>query len=542
MMGVVYEAVDPVLGRTIALKTIQLAFSATAAEREVFEKRFFTEARVAARLSHSGILVVHDVGRDADTGLLYIALEYLKGRTLATGLDSGSPLEWREVLRIVRGVADALHHAHAEGVVHRDIKPANIMLLPDGSTKIMDFGIAKFEAASGGLTSTGQFFGTPAYMAPEQAMEQKVDGRADLFSLGATAYTLLTGQLAFGAENFVAIITRVTRHDPPPPSRLAPGVPPEVDYLLARALAKAPADRFPTARMLADDIDDILAGRPPRHRASWNPPVPAEGTVVAAGAAPPAQSGPHPSAPPPTPRAATGRRVTQPGAARPAASASSRMYWLALLGAALIGAAAAGVAMLRVAPAGSGSTAAGVSSSRASEPPTGPAEAQAMPTPAPVLPAAETPMPLPVPTTPAAAAEARATATPKPRPRPARTAAATLPPAQSAPEPAPATATLAVDFEHPLKDGTLRLFLNGALLLEERLESRAKKVVGLTMRKGSLRRVFSVPPGEHDLRVEVTWGDQKKVGAVWGKLVARETRTLEIRMPPVLKTLSVEWK
>ena len=109
-------------------------------------------------------------------------------------------------------------------------------------------------------------------------------------------------------------------------------------------------------------------------------------------------------------------------------------------------------------------------------------------------------------------------------------------------EPAPASATLAVDFEHPLKDGTLRLFLNGALLLEERLESRAKKVVGLTMRKGSLRRVFSVPPGEHDVRVEVTWSDQKKTGAVWGNLAAGETRTLEVRMPPVLKTLSVEWK
>jgi serine/threonine-protein kinase len=269
MMGVVYEAKDPVLARTIALKTIELAFSVGAAERESFEKRFFAEARVAARLSHPGILVVHDIGRDPDTGLLFIAFEHLKGRTLAEVIAAGAPLEWREALRIVQGVAEALHHAHAEGVVHRDIKPANIMLLPDGGTKIMDFGIAKLEAVAVGLTSTGQFFGTPAYMAPEQAMGQEIDGRADLFSLGATAYALLTGQLAFAADNMVATIGKVARHDPAPPSQLTPGLPGEVDYVLARALAKAPADRYANARMLAEDTSDILAGRPPRHRASW---------------------------------------------------------------------------------------------------------------------------------------------------------------------------------------------------------------------------------------------------------------------------------
>src|SRR5712691_885440 len=137
MMGVVYEAHDPSLRRTIALKTIELAFAVSAEERQSFEQRFFVEARVAARLSHPGIVVVHDVGRDAESGLLFIALEYLPGRTLAEVVRGGTPMEWREALRITAAVAQALHHAHAKGVVHRDIKPANIMLLPTGQPKIL---------------------------------------------------------------------------------------------------------------------------------------------------------------------------------------------------------------------------------------------------------------------------------------------------------------------------------------------------------------------------------------------------------------------
>jgi serine/threonine-protein kinase len=521
MMGVVYEAKDPVLARTIALKTIELAFSVGAAERESFEKRFFAEARVAARLSHPGILVVHDIGRDPDTGLLFIAFEHLKGRTLAELIGAGAPLEWREALRIVQGVAEALHHAHAEGVVHRDIKPANIMLLPDGGTKIMDFGIAKLEAVAVGLTSTGQFFGTPAYMAPEQAMGQEIDGRADLFSLGATAYALLTGQLAFAADNMVATIGKVARHDPAPPSQLTPGLPGEVDYVLARALAKAPADRYAKARMLAEDVGDILAGRPPRHRASWTPPAPAEGTVVSTRAALP------------------------PATHRSSASTPRGRLWLALLAAALLGAGAAAVAVVRMAPAGRGLTAADVQPTPTPAPSVAPTEAPATPAAPPSLPPAETPPLLPEPTTPptAPAVRTRPSSTPRPRPSPqpkVEPAEAVRPVGE--PAPAAAMAALAVDFEHPLKDGTLRIFLDDTLLLEERLESRARKVVGLTMRKGALRRAFSVSPGEHDVRVEVAWGDQKKTGRVWGNLVAGETRRLEIRMQPVLMRLSVEWK
>jgi len=269
MMGVVYEAFDPALGRTIALKVIHLAFPVTPEESAAFEQRFLSEARIAGRLSHPGIVVVHDAGRDADTGTLFIAMEYLEGHTLSQSKPE-PPLDWREVLRVGARLAEALHHAHAGGVIHRDIKPANIMVLASGDPKIMDFGIAKVETARMKLTATGQSFGTPLYMSPEQALGHEVDPRTDLFSLGAILYWLLTGRLAFGAESMMAIIGKVLHQDPPPPSTLRPNLPPEADYVIARALAKAPADRYANGDTMAEDIGDVLAGRPPRHRADWS--------------------------------------------------------------------------------------------------------------------------------------------------------------------------------------------------------------------------------------------------------------------------------
>src|SRR5438477_2638611 len=232
-MGVVYEAHDPALGRTIALKTIQVPFAASAREREDYEKRFMAEARIAARLSHAGIVVVHDVGRDGDHGILYIALEHLQGRTLAE-LAAERKLVWRESLRIVGRVAEALAYAHAAGVVHRDIKPANIMIVGYTDPKIMDFGIAKLEA--GQLTSTGQFFGTPLFMSPEQALGQPVDGRTDLFSLGSVAYLLLSGRPPFEAANVPGILSRVAYQHPKPLEDLVPGLPDDVDYVVTRAM------------------------------------------------------------------------------------------------------------------------------------------------------------------------------------------------------------------------------------------------------------------------------------------------------------------
>jgi eukaryotic-like serine/threonine-protein kinase len=276
MMGVVYEVHDPALRRTIALKTIHLA-AGSVGDRAEYERRFLAEARIAARLSHPGIVVVHDVGRDEEKGILFIALEHLHGRTLAQMADEGRP-DWRDALRIVARVAEALDYAHAHRVVHRDIKPANIMVLPSGLPKIMDFGIAKLEAVQ--HTAAGQFMGTPLYMAPEQALGQPVDGRTDVFSLGSVAYTLLAGRPAFEAANVAGVLSRVAYQEPKPLSEMVQGLPADVEYVVARAMAKAPPDRYPVARLLAEDIDDVLAGRPPRHRAGWSMPRPGERTIA----------------------------------------------------------------------------------------------------------------------------------------------------------------------------------------------------------------------------------------------------------------------
>jgi len=202
MMGVVYEAHDSALGRRVALKTIRLAHELPPDERQRFEKRFLAEARAAAGLSHPGLVVVHDVGRDAASEMLFIALEYLEGRTLAEEMAGGAPLEWRRALRIAAQLAEALHHAHALGIVHRDVKPANVMMLSSGQPKVMDFGIAKLPASQ--LTSTGQLFGTPLYMSPEQAQGEAVDARSDLFSLGGVLYEMLTGRRCFDAPSLPA--------------------------------------------------------------------------------------------------------------------------------------------------------------------------------------------------------------------------------------------------------------------------------------------------------------------------------------------------
>jgi hypothetical protein len=276
-MGIVYEAWDPLLERTVALKTIQLAFTTSPEETALYEQRFFAEARIAARLAHPGVVVVHDVGQSPETGTLYIAFECLEGQTLAEVLRSGTPLPWSEALRVTARIAEALHYAHAQGVVHRDLKPANVMVLPTGEPKILDFGIARTDTARIKLTITGQSVGTPLYASPEQTLGQPVDSRGDLFSLGAIAYALLTGRAAFAAETITGVIRRVIDEDPEPPSSLVPGLPPEVDRIIARALAKDPADRYPDGLSLASDVADVLAGgqprnagTPPHHHARWD--------------------------------------------------------------------------------------------------------------------------------------------------------------------------------------------------------------------------------------------------------------------------------
>src|ERR1051325_5922552 len=178
-MGIVYLAKDPLIGRLVALKTIRPAAHADDDETKEFQQRFVREAQAAGILNHPAIVTVHDIGQDDGTGTSFIAMEYVEGQNLKEILAQGRPLTFEQIGDIVAQVADGLDFAHAKGIVHRDVKPANIILVEGMRAKIPDFGIAKLPSAAANLTSTGQFLGTPNYMAPEQIKGAPVDGRTD---------------------------------------------------------------------------------------------------------------------------------------------------------------------------------------------------------------------------------------------------------------------------------------------------------------------------------------------------------------------------
>jgi serine/threonine protein kinase len=274
MMGVVYRAQDTMLGRTVALKTISMMIAISQRDREAYERRFIEEARAAGALSHPSIVVVYDVGSEPEAKRLYMALEYLPGRTLDAVLSTQGALPWKQAARIVSQLADALSHAHSQGVIHRDIKPANIMVLDDSEleprVKLMDFGVAKLEASQ--LTTGGQVLGSPSYMSPEQAAGERVDSRTDVFALGAVLYELLTGKKAFPGPGLHQILMRIAQEEPAPPSGLVPDLPLALDTVIARALCKPVAGRYTGGQSFREDLEDVLAGRSPRHAAKERTP------------------------------------------------------------------------------------------------------------------------------------------------------------------------------------------------------------------------------------------------------------------------------
>jgi serine/threonine-protein kinase len=284
-MGVVYRAVDPALDRMVAIKTIHL--SDDLAERAEYEARFQQEAKAAARLSHPNIVTIYDIGREGD--LVYMAMELLEGDELRARLERGR-LPVREAVDIAAQVADALAYAHDFEVVHRDIKPANVMCLRGGAVKITDFGIARLRL-SDVKTQTGMLLGSPRYMAPEQIAGRRVDARADLFSLGVVLYEMLTGAPPFAGEAMGAILYNVANTTPAAPSAANPEVPPMLDLVVAKALAKDPEGRYSHAREMAADLRACLArsGAATAARAGADATLRLDATQVAAqmaGAAP----------------------------------------------------------------------------------------------------------------------------------------------------------------------------------------------------------------------------------------------------------------
>ncbi len=272
-MGAVYKARDPKIDRFVAIKTI-LLHQSVIHEQQEFRRRFFIEAQAAGRLLHPGIVAVFDVGEDPDTSDPYIVMEYIEGRTLRELLaGKGKKLPVDDALRITRELAEALDYAHTQGVVHRDIKPANILVTKDGQPKISDFGIAQLDLTH--MTLPGRVLGTPAYMSPEQLEGEQVDGRSDLFSLGAILYTMLTGYRPFQGNSATTVCFKVANRDPLAATALAPELPHELDAVLGRALAKDPAERYQRGTEFAEHLRRLRERAPARKGTTiwFSPPV-----------------------------------------------------------------------------------------------------------------------------------------------------------------------------------------------------------------------------------------------------------------------------
>jgi tRNA A-37 threonylcarbamoyl transferase component Bud32 len=247
-MGVVYEAYDPLIKRVVALKTIR-SDQLAGEESSSVVARFRREAQAAGRLSHPNIVSIYDFGEDG--GVWFIALEFIKGRELKEYFETDERFGIPDIVRIMSQILDALDYSHRQGVVHRDIKPANIFLLPDGSVKVADFGIAHIETSN--LTQVGTVLGTPSYMSPEQIMGLPVDGRSDLFSAGVILYQFLTGERPF-AGSATTTMQKVLKEDPLPPTSLNVQAPPAMDAVMRKALAKRPDERYQTAQEFAAAI------------------------------------------------------------------------------------------------------------------------------------------------------------------------------------------------------------------------------------------------------------------------------------------------
>src|SRR5579863_2842763 len=255
-MGVVYQAVDPTIGRQVAIKTIRLDDVDDADERAKLRERLFREARSAGILSHPGIVTIYDMEERGD--IAFIAMEFVDGPTLDQLLSSKQPIAPERLINILRQTAAALDYAHAKGIVHRDIKPANIMMASDGAVKITDFGIAKV-TTSQQYTQTGTILGTPNYMSPEQVQGLAVTGRADQFSLAVIAFEMLTGERPFTGEHLTTVVYKIVAEDPPPVQRLNPTLGPQIDAVLRRALLKKPEGRYNLCIEFVNGLDAACA-------------------------------------------------------------------------------------------------------------------------------------------------------------------------------------------------------------------------------------------------------------------------------------------
>ncbi|MBK9360634.1 MAG: serine/threonine protein kinase [Rubrivivax sp.] len=312
-MGVVYEAVDTRLNRTVAIKTVLRSHMADETTASEYASRFEREAQAAARLAHPHVVTVHDFGEHED--ISYIVMEFVRGRELNHAFEAGESFALSEAIRIMRELLAALDYAHQQGIVHRDIKPANVMLDQAGHVKLTDFGVARVASATQDRTMPGTLVGTPSYMSPEQILGLAVGSRADIFAAGVILYQFLTGKRPFSGGGPFGVQRKIVQDDPEPPSVANPKLPAGFDLIVARALAKQPEDRYETAAAFAHDLERIGSTLPrelPHIDLDFSaaPPPPVATTRAAPAATAPAPVGltlkadlsaPAPAVPPPPP-------------------------------------------------------------------------------------------------------------------------------------------------------------------------------------------------------------------------------------------------
>ncbi|MEK7470118.1 MAG: serine/threonine-protein kinase [Planctomycetota bacterium] len=269
-MGAVYEGLHIGLDKKVAIKILPPEFTTHATALERFQR----EARAAAKLEHANIVQVLNVGNEG--GYNFIVMQFVEGESLGKLVSRRRSVPWLEALKFVRDAARGLVSAHAAGVVHRDIKPDNILIAKDGVAKVADFGLARTLDSNVSLSTTGQIMGTPDYMSPEQAQAQKIDGRSDVYSLGATFYFLLSGKKPFHADTPLAIIMKHVSEAPRPLREINAEIPAAVANVISKMMAKKPEDRFPDCAAVVAALDELERGGTPVSSGSL-PSVPSPG-------------------------------------------------------------------------------------------------------------------------------------------------------------------------------------------------------------------------------------------------------------------------
>ncbi len=256
-MGAVYRALDPLISRTVAIKTIRLDVPPASPHYQSFLRRFYTEAKASGALSHPNIVTVYDIG-EAEDKIPFLAMEFVDGDTVADLLEMGEKLKPEQVVALVSQMADAIDYAHSKGVIHRDIKPSNIIVYDGEKVKITDFGIAKLMDAEG--TQTASLLGTPSYMSPEQAMGEQLDGRTDIFSLGVVAFEMLSGQQPFPGNNVTSILYKLVHSEPVQPGNLEVlGLLPDKWHrVFSKVLSKNPSERYGEAADFVSELEHCL--------------------------------------------------------------------------------------------------------------------------------------------------------------------------------------------------------------------------------------------------------------------------------------------